>query len=95
MASATFEIVKVRTVKPRGAAHEHITDVQLRHGTVLPREIVIKDLLSPSGDRYYTWACGVRANVVVRDCPHCSASDYITTEPDSTTENNLLSLPRF
>jgi hypothetical protein len=92
---ATFEIVKVRTVRPPGAAHEHITAVQLRGGGVLRKETVIQDILSPTGDRYFTWGGGVRADVIVRRCPYCTAHDYITTTPDYTTANNLLSLERF
>jgi Protein of unknown function (DUF3892) len=92
---ATFEIVKVRTVKPQGAAHEHITAVQVAGGYEWSKHTVIRDLRDPHGDRYYTWGGGVRANVIVRSCPHCTAHDYITTEPDYTTANNLLHLPRF
>jgi hypothetical protein len=93
--ATSYEIVKVKTVWPAGARHEHITQVMLRAGGILSKETVIRDLLNPSGDRYYTWGGGKHANVIVRHCPHCFAHDYITTEPDYTTENNLLSLPRF
>ena len=92
---AIFEIVKVRTMRPYGAAHEHITHVMLPSGSTLTKETVIRDILSPYGDRYYTWGGGVRADVIVRRCPYCTAHDYITTTPDYTIANNLLSLPRF
>jgi hypothetical protein len=92
-----FQITGVRTEWPRGARHEHITDVELNDNPnfILPRSIVINDLLSPTGDRYYTFAGGEYAEVVVRRCPHCYGADYITTLPDSTTQNNLLSLKRI
>jgi len=94
---ATFQITGVRTARPPGYAHEHITDVRLNHSPtfVLRRQTVINDLRSPYGDRYYTEARGVRAKVIAAGCPHCGTGDYITTEPDWTRENNLLSLPRF
>jgi hypothetical protein len=59
------------------------------------RSTIINDLNKADGDRYYTEAAGERATVVVRACPTCGASDYITTLPDSTVKNNLLDLPRF
>ncbi len=94
---ATYEITGVRTVKPYGYTHEHITMVELndRADQRFRRETIINDLLSPSGDRYYTFAQGARATVIVAGCPTCGSGDYITTEPDWTTANNLLSLPRF
>lgn len=93
--ASTYEVIEVRTVRPSGAAHEHITHVKLAFGSVLTRETVIKDLRQPWGDRYFTYAAGTRADVIVAGCPHCGRGDYITTTPDWTTENNLLSLPRF
>lgn len=90
---STFQISAVRTARPPGYTHEHITHVGIGSGVVLTRQTVINDLRSYSGDRYYTYAAGLRADVIVAGCPHCGAGDYITTEPDSTTANNLLSLP--
>jgi hypothetical protein len=94
---ATFRIYRVRTERPYGAAHEHITHVDISNtsGYALPRSTVLADLRKPSGDRYYTLGGGARAEVIAARCPHCTFRDYITTEPDHTTENNLLQLPRF
>ena len=89
---ATFEITAVHTEEPPGYSHPHITEVEINGGTWLRRSTVIADLEQTDGDRYYTEAGGERANVIAVDCPHCGAGDYITTEPDSTTANNLLSL---
>jgi len=93
----TFEITAVRTEQPVGYEHPHITRVWLNGSTSagIPRQTVIDDLNSPTGDRYFTLGGGLRANVIVGHCPFCSYSEYITTEPDSTIENNLLSLPRL
>ena len=94
---ATYEITKVRTARAYGAAHEHISWVELsnRSDQRFSRETIIRDLRNPYGDRYYTYARGTYARVIVAGCPVCAAGDYITTEPDWTTANNLLSLPRF
>lgn len=95
---STYEITAVRTEKTTYDPHEHITRVRLNgktEGEGFSRETIVKDLEDPNGDRYYTYGGGERATVVVRNCPKCSRSDYITTLPDSTTKNNLLSLPRF
>ncbi len=94
---ASFQITKVRTVKPAGAAHDHIDAVELdnRADWRFSRNYIIEQLRKVDGDRYYTWNGVERATVVVRRCPFCFASSYITTLPDDTTTNNLLSLPRF
>ena len=93
--ATTFQIDGVRTVRPVGYIHEHITHVRLAStGLILRRETVIKDLRDPWGDRYITYAKGTRADVIVRGCPTCGYGDYITTSPDWTTDNNLLSLLR-
>lgn len=95
---ATYEITAVRTEKTESDPHEHITRVRVNGATSgegYSRATVIADLKNPSGDRYYTEAGGERADVIVVGCPHCTFSDYITTEPDSTKANNLLDLERF
>jgi hypothetical protein len=92
---ATFQITGIRTMRPAGYTHEHITHVRLgTSGYVISRATVIADLRNPWGDRYYTYAAGAWADVIVAGCPVCGFGDYITTAPDWTTENNLLSLPR-
>jgi hypothetical protein len=73
-------------------AHEHIESVKLTTGEGVLRSAVISGLRA--GDLYFTNASPPAA-VYAHVCPFCGASDYITTIPDSTTANNLLSLPRF
>ena len=92
---AAYKITAVRTEQPYGYDHPHIASVQLSDGTVETREQVIYyiDQLKLT---YVTSAPGVpEAKVIVAGCPECGTGDYITTEPDYTTENNLLSLPPF
>ena len=94
---STFEITGVG-MEPSGfGSHEHIARVRIGARVpafTLSRQTVVNDLRQPGGDRYYTDAGGTRANVVVVTCPSCTFKDYLRTDPDKTTSNNLLSLPR-
>ncbi len=94
---STFQITAVRVEKTASDPHDHIVRVQINNNPEfeLSRTTVVNDLRDPNGDRYYTYAGGEYADVYVAYCPRCSFRDYITTHPDSTTKNNLLSLPRF
>lgn len=55
---------------------------------------VIRNIKSPSGDRYYVLGSdGSKASVIVRECPHCSnRHDIIATTADNTKKDNLLEL---
>lgn len=89
------EITKVHVTPGWGdPEHSHIAEIEQADGTREPREDVIYKI-SVLGIGYWTYGGSIRADVVVRGCPYCTFSDYITTLPDSTTENNLLKLPRF
>jgi hypothetical protein len=93
--STSLQIDGVRTERPPGHDHPHITHVRLAAtGFIVSRASVIKDLRNPWGYRYHTYVNGTAAKVIVAGCPRCGYGDYITTAPDWTTENNLLSLPR-
>ena len=92
---ASLEITAVHTESSSyGGHHEHIAKVKCSDGKVWSRATVIKDIRT-GRDSYHTYGGGQYADVIVRGCPHCAYSDYITTTPDSTTKNNLLSLPKF
>jgi hypothetical protein len=56
--------------------------------------MVIRNIKSPSGDRYYvTGSDGSEAGVIVRKCPHCgNGHEVIATTADSTKKDNLLEL---
>jgi len=94
---ANYEITAIGTEERVHDLHEHITMVELDDNPNLrfSRSTIINELGDPAGDRYYTYAGGERTVVVLRDCPTCSERDYITTLPDTTAKNNLLSLTRF
>lgn len=55
---------------------------------------VIRNIISPSGDRYYVLGSdGSKSSVIVRECPHCaSRHDIIATTADNTKKDNLLEL---
>jgi hypothetical protein len=93
---ATAYITHVRLEDGPGYGYDpHIGAVKLSDGTVETRQQVIY-YIEQSKWTYYTYRPGYpNAKVVVAGCPKCGAGDYITTEPDWTPENNLLSLPRF
>jgi hypothetical protein len=92
--SRTLQVTGVRTEFGPDGRHEHISHVRIGPAGILPRQTVVNDLRDPNGDRYYTEVNGRRANVIVVSCPVCSFRDYLRTDADSTTSNNLLSLPR-
>jgi len=94
---ARYRITRVNVGMTTKDPHEHIRGVELNDSPSarISRETVVADLKNPNGDRYYTLAAGVAADVVVRSCPKCLRNDYITTDPDKTIRNNLLQLPRY
>jgi hypothetical protein len=91
-----YAITAVRLEDGPAAGYDpHIGKVQLSDGTIETRRQVIT-FINEYKMTYVTSAPGVpEAKVIVAGCPQCGSGDYITTEPDWTTQNNLLSLPRF
>jgi len=78
----------------RRAQLVEFVEVEIFPGRILNRETVISKI-NQGWESFYTSVGGQMATVIVRSCPYCYASDYITTTPDSTTKNNLLSLSGF
>lgn len=91
---ASFQIVAVRTDLSESGLHEHISEVKTSGGGEWSRATVVKDIREGT-DSYYTEVDGSKADVIVVECPRCDFGDYIKTTADSTTADNLLSLPRF
>ncbi len=90
---STFQVTGVRMEASVIGYHEHISHVRIgAANNILRRQIVVDDIRS-GGDSYYTEAGGIRAGVVVVRCPDCTFNDYLRTDPDKTSKNNLLSLP--
>jgi hypothetical protein len=75
-----------------GGNHRHITKLCLEDGRQVPKATAISNIDSGI-ESYYTFADGQRANVeVVQRCARCYAK-YLRTDADTTTKDNLLSLP--
>jgi hypothetical protein len=90
---ATYAISAVHLVPAIAPlTHPHIGSVRLTTGQVLERSTVIAKIRA--GERFVTNA-NPPGLVYVHPCPYCKAHDYITTHPDYTPTNNLLSLPKF
>jgi hypothetical protein len=79
--------------------HHHITHVGIgttdkTYSERIPVSTVITNIKSPFGDRYHVnGSNGVRSEVIVKQCPQCAhAHEIISTTPDRTKTDNLLSL---
>jgi hypothetical protein len=91
----TFLIRAVHLERAPGATHDHIARVRLvgfPDSQDYSRAKIIAAI--NLGDIFFTNE-SPPARVIVHPCPVCSSYDYITTEPDYTTQNNLLSLPKY
>jgi hypothetical protein len=90
------QITNVNTVSSSAGIfpHRHISEVKTAGGEVLTRSEVARRIENDT-QSFYTYVAGKQASVVVVKCPRCSSSDYIRTTADTTTADNLLSLPPF
>ena len=95
--SSTYRITAVRVETTADDPHEHVARVRIGLDTSagLSRETLVSALNDPRGDRYDTFANGELTDVVLRTCPTCPATDYLTTRSKHTTANSLLELPRY
>jgi hypothetical protein len=95
--SSTFRISAVRVETTADDPHDHVARVRIGFDTSagVSRETLISDLKDPKGDRYDAFANGELMEVILRTCPSCPATDYITTKSEHTTANSLLELPRY
>jgi Protein of unknown function (DUF3892) len=75
-----------------GGEHRHIVSLCLEDGRRIPKAIAIRNTRLRA-ETYYTLRQGQRAEVEVStQCPRCHG-EYLRTNQDSTTKNNLLELP--
>jgi hypothetical protein len=75
-----------------GGGHRHIASLCLSDGARVTKSQAIADINS-GRETYYTYAEGQVARVEVVDrCAQCR-SQYLRTDRDTTTHNNLLELP--
>lgn len=96
---ADLRVVCIRKQPSHDDTHHHITHVGIGsdagYSMLSPVANVIANLKSAVGDRYHVRGVnGARSEVIVRRCTRCAhAPEYITTTPDWTKTDNLLSLP--
>jgi hypothetical protein len=95
--SNIYRITAVHVETTADDPHEHVARVRIGFDTSagVSREALVSDLKDPKGDRYDTFASGELTEVVLRTCPTCPATDYLTTRSQHTSANNLLELPRY
>lgn len=75
-----------------GGLHYHIDAICLEDRRRLSKDVAIRNIRFRT-ETYYTFADGQRAEVEVStQCSQCY-SEYLRTNRDSTTKNNLVELP--
>jgi Protein of unknown function (DUF3892) len=96
---SSWGVNAVATEKSGSGDHDHISRVHVSNtgsattGVWLSRATVVEDIRNGRDD-YYTQADGIKAAVKVVECPLCDFRDYLRSERDKTTADNLLALPR-
>ena len=86
------EITHVRLDNSSSTSEEHITDVRLSNNVEQTVQTVVKKLDSHT-EYYFTAKNGSKAEV--EPVHPAGKSAYIRTKANNTTNDNLLSLPRF
>jgi hypothetical protein len=75
-----------------GGSHQHVDAICLEDRRRIPTSVAIRNIRLHK-ESYYTLAGGQRADVEVStQCSLCY-SEYLRTNRDNTTKNNLLELP--
>ena len=75
-----------------GGLHHHIDAICLEDRRRIPKDVAIRNIRLRK-ETYYTFVNGQRAEVEVStQCSQCY-SEYLRTNRDSITRNNLLELP--
>jgi hypothetical protein len=89
----SYTVVAVDKEPSPGRTHQHIASVCTTEPRKYLREQVIASIRL--GNTWYTRSpSGTTSKiVVVAGCSRCDLKPYIRTEADSTTSDNLLSLP--
>lgn len=87
------EIVKVHTQNNCPVIESEIVSVQLANGHIETKEQVVK-WLDMHVKYFFTTSTYSRAEVKAVH-PSLPEKPYIRTDPNATTSDNLLSLPRF
>ncbi|WP_164667692.1 DUF3892 domain-containing protein [Virgibacillus doumboii] len=88
----SYRITHVRLSDNNATSTEAITHVKLSDGTVETKAQVVK-YIDQGMEYYYTKTTGSKA--VVETVHPVGRNPYIRTKANSSTKDNLLSLPRF
>ena len=75
-----------------GGLHYHIDAICLEDRRRIPKAVAIRNIRFRT-ETYYTFADGQRAEVEVSSQCSLCYSEYLRTNRDSITKNNLLELP--
>ncbi|KKX52426.1 DUF3892 domain-containing protein [Brevibacillus borstelensis] len=89
---ASYQITHVRLSDSNSTSTEHITHVKLSGGTVETKADVVKYI---DGGHEYFYTTSSNSKAYVETVHPVGRPAYIRTKANSTTKDNLLSLPRF
>ena len=96
---ANKRVICINKAPSHDDTHHHITYVGIGgdsgYSERLSVSTVIANLKNPYGDRYYVLGSNNSQSwVIYKQCPRCKhAHEIISTTPDNTKSDNLLSLP--
>jgi hypothetical protein len=92
-AVSTYYVNRVRKERAPNGVHEHVERVCTTQNLHYTRSQVIASI--GAGNVWMTTTTGGQSSKikVVASCGRCTTAPYIRTEADSTTSDNLLSLP--
>ncbi len=91
---ATYTVTKQRKERSADGSHQHIEGVITTAGVHYSRGQVVASI--DAGSTWQTSAGGYTAIIrKLTHCPraNCNATPYISTNPDSTKQDNLENLP--
>lgn len=86
------QIIAVSVAHP-GTGEQHITAYKTETGNILSKESLISLIRFFDDQVFYTVGDWQTAYLMIAKT--ADGTEYVKTNPDSTTKNNLLSLPRF
>lgn len=87
-------ITSVHKEPSASGSHKHIGKVKTTADLIYSRQEVINSI--NQGNEWYSRSPGgTQARVRVRECRYGDLTEYIRTDADSTTTDNLDNLPEF
>jgi hypothetical protein len=89
---ASYQITHIRLSSSSSTSSEHITHIKLSGGIEETREQAVRFI--DSGQEYY-YTSSSNSKAIVETVHPTGRAAYIRTKGNSTTSDNLLSLPKF